>query len=270
MLKKLLRYDFAFLFRYWWIGAFISLLVSLVGGGCIYVLNSKADLPDVVDVGAGLMLVLSVFCLVAFAILSMIIVFIRYYKNFFSDEGYLTFTLPVKTSTLLASKLISGVSAILATAFVIGAEVFIMLAAGFGDEFTGILEELWKLIANEVGAISILYAVELLMILVVYSAFSVLFAYVCITLASVITRKARVITAIGLYYGANSVLNFGRQMFLIFGTQSLFSRMDGLSGDEIKAVFALVFLAAFLFIALLCGFMYVLQRYMLDKKLNLA
>ena len=99
---------------------------------------------------------------------------------------------------------------------------------------------------------------------------SVLFAYVCITLASVITRKARVITAIGLYYGANSVLNFVRQMFLIFGTQSLFSRMDGLSGDEIKAVFALVFLAAFLFIALLCGFMYILQRYMLDKKLNLA
>lgn len=47
---------------------------------------------------------ISVFVLCAFAVMAILFTVARFYKNLFTDEGYLTFTLPVNTSTIIMSK----------------------------------------------------------------------------------------------------------------------------------------------------------------------
>ena len=52
-----------------------------------------------------------VLVIVATAVLTYIVVIQRFYKNLLTDEGYLMFTLPVKPSRLILSKLFSAMLA---------------------------------------------------------------------------------------------------------------------------------------------------------------
>ena len=135
MLRKLLKYDLAYVFRIWWIGALSSLGLSALIGICITVLNSDKRIPDIVELMAVLAIVVSVIGLVAFSILSFILVAVRFYKNFFTDEGYLTFTLPVSRISLYNSKLISAALAMLLTVITLIVDVIVLLAIGFNDVF---------------------------------------------------------------------------------------------------------------------------------------
>lgn len=54
MLKKLLKYDFIAVFKYWWIAALTSLVFS-IGGGCIKLWNLEKELPEIVYVVTGIM-----------------------------------------------------------------------------------------------------------------------------------------------------------------------------------------------------------------------
>ena len=118
MLKKLLSYDFKAIFKYWWIGALTTLVLSGVGAGCGSILEAEMALPGSVIVFATIGMVLVVLSIFAFIIFSELLVYVRFYKHLFTDEGYLTFTLPVKRHQILSSKLISGFVCGLATVIV--------------------------------------------------------------------------------------------------------------------------------------------------------
>ena len=118
MLLKLLKYDLRSVFKYWWIAALSTLGLSVLGGFCILILDSSI-IANVYQILAGFAMGVVILGFVAFLILSQILVFMRYYKNFFSDEGYLTFTLPVKRTHLITSKLITATLNIVCTAIVL-------------------------------------------------------------------------------------------------------------------------------------------------------
>ena len=73
---------------------------------------------------------LLLYCFSIFGVEVAIIVFIivRFYKNFYTDEGYLMHTLPVTSTQLLVSKLITGVVAVIGTTLVIGLSLFGLLS----------------------------------------------------------------------------------------------------------------------------------------------
>lgn len=133
MLKKLLNYDLRFVFKYWWIAAVTTLALSVVGSGCINIFRSDRELPGVIYATAVLAMVIIVFSFAIFSTLAVIMIFARFYKNFFTDEGYLTFTLPVKRSQLLNSKLILSTSTMIITGVMVAVDVIVMLVFGFAD-----------------------------------------------------------------------------------------------------------------------------------------
>lgn len=275
MLKKLLKYDLRSIFKYWWIAAVSSLALSIAGGGCMSVMNSERELPTVLYMTALMVFFLVMFSYVAFAILSPILIFIRFYKNFFSDEGYLTFTLPVKRSQLLNSKLIMSSVTMIATGVMLIINVVVMLVIAFAEEiFTKEFFEdcikFFEMLFEKAGIYVIVYLAEALIIMTLSVIFSNLFLYCCITFASIITRKAKVITAIGIYYGANAVFSFVLQMFYLFGITSLISRFSVLPESSILPMEALVLLGIILFFAVACAMLYTLQYWMIDRKLNLS
>lgn len=274
MLNKLLKYDFKSVFKYWWIAALSCFALSFVGGGCITVLNTERQLPQLVYPFTIIGLILVILSFVVFSILSVILVFARFYKNFFTDEGYLTFTLPVKRSQLLNSKLIMSVTTILITGAVCIINILVMLCIGFSEEvfsktfWQPIMEGL-NTVIDEVGIYLIVYLLEALVLIVLSVTFTSLFLFCCITIASIITKKAKVITAIGIYYVANGIFSFVVQMFYLFGITSLADWLSNLPAGSEYGVIALILLGLICFFGVFCALLYTLQYWMIDRKLNL-
>lgn len=119
MLGKLLKHEFRATRRSVGMVILGSLLASAVGFGLLILCWHPSFLPalhgDAIEtIRTILYIPLSVITFGVYAlgfassIITLIFILMRYYKNFFTDEGYLTFTLPVTPHELLWTKLISG------------------------------------------------------------------------------------------------------------------------------------------------------------------
>lgn len=273
MLLKLLKYDLRSVFKYWWIAALSTLGLSVLGGFCILILDSSI-IANVYQILAGFAMGVVILGFVAFLILSQILVFMRYYKNFFSDEGYLTFTLPVKRTHLITSKLITATLNTVCTAIVLVIDVVVMLAIGIHNEFFSL--ELWLGIYGDildfisiVGGYFYVYIVELIVGFVALTAFSALFMFVCITIASVIAKKSKIFTAIGIYYVANGAISLVTQMIFVYAEFGLSEWIDKIPEATMPAVVAIVLLLVISIVAILSSALYTLNLYLCDRKLNL-
>lgn len=278
MLKKLIKYDFKAIFKYWWIAALASMIMSVLGGFCLLVMSSEKDLPDMIETVSILGFVLVCFSFLAFVLASIILIIKRYYTNFFTDEGYLTFTLPVRKHQLLNSKLITAICIQLLTVIVCFIDLAIMLCIGmhdyiFSHYFIETLKEIGRLISEAfsfLGIYTVVYALEIIALIIISAIFSTLFIFCCITFASVIAKKARILKAIGIYYLANGALNFVMQIFMLFGVNSIGRWFSAIPLELMKPTVALTLLAGICFIAMMCALVYALQYRLLDKKLNLS
>ena len=134
MFAKLLKYDLRAVIKYWWIAAVSSLGLSVIGGVCINIITVDYTSFQALQSIAILGLVISIIGLCVFGVLSEILILVRFYKNFFSDEGYLTFTLPVRKTQLLNSKLLMSVIFTASATLVILFDIFLMLAVGIPEE----------------------------------------------------------------------------------------------------------------------------------------
>lgn len=275
MLKKLLRYDFKSVLRYWWIAALSTVGLALVGGWSWSVFEKDKELPQMLYVVATLAAIIAVLGGVAFVIMTVILLFSRFYKNFFTDEGYLTFTLPVKRSSLLNSKLISSVSTLLMTGLVLLFDLLVAVCIGEADViFT---REFWINLGKEIEHFFetldgyVVFAIVQTIVSVIFTVIiSVLFAFCCITIASIIAKKAKVITAIIIYYVANSTVIFGLVMYNLFAMDTLVDWLDSVPIYLENPTAVLMSLCKILFSGIFCAVLYSFQYWMLDKKLNLS
>ncbi len=275
MLRKLIKYDYKSMMRFWWIAALISAALAFVGGGSAFLLGSEMDLPETIEAMAVLVLIMVVVSFSIFAVLSMILVLVRFYKNFFTDEGYLTFTLPVKRSQLLNSKLLAGSGVMLLTYLVCAVNVFIIFFFGaireiFQKDFFEKLMDFVREILQEIGTFEILVMIEALVLFVLVILISLLFPFCCITFASIVAKRAKAAAAIGIYYGASSVLSFILQIFYLFGISSLTIWLGKVSENAVEPIILLILLVVILMAAIICLILYFLQYWMMDRKLNLS
>lgn len=274
MLRKLLKYDFKSVMKLWGLGALIVLALSVFGGLCLRVISSDRDFHEIIYITCGLGLFLTYLAICAFAILTFVLLAVRFYKNFFTDEGYLTFTLPVKLHTLMNSKLILALVTEFITFLVGMAAILIVLFVGLGGldvVFENIGEFLKMLCKEGYMGWAILYFVEFLVVMSLGSAFSSLFMGCCITFGAVIAKRAKVLAAIGIYYAANSVFSTVTSIFLMFGFGAFTTWVDSaqLTGAQERTVFALTMFGIAALLGLLCSMLYTLQYRLLDRKLNL-
>ena len=275
MLKKLIKYDYKAVLKYWWIAALSSLAFAFVGGGCITMLNSEKELTGNALVLATLGMVLVIISFVAFILLSEIFIFLRFYKNLFTDEGYLTFTLPVKRSSILSSKLIVSTTTMMATFITLIVDVGIMLVIGFRNdiftpEFAKEISDALAMISKHVGIpYAILYIFEGIVAFTLSIMASVLFLFVCISVASVITKKAKIITAIAIYYGANGIITFVLQLLFLFGIPAASEWVSEINKTTLLPFIGVSAFVIILLISIFCTILYGIQYWLLDRKLNL-
>ena len=139
MLKKCLKYDLQAIGRVWWILAVIMMgaaLIAALGFRAMFQVtfdpNSEGFIVFLSIIGflAG---ILSIFGMIAGLTVSVILVYWRTYTNFYTDEGYLTFTLPVTTHQILLSSFLNTIIGelimLVAVCLSVGIAVLLFLAA---------------------------------------------------------------------------------------------------------------------------------------------
>jgi len=270
MLRKLLKYDLRYIFRYWWIAAAASLAASLLSAGCLSILQSERSLPSAVYVMCTIILVLSMIGFIAFAIFGSVRTFVRFYKNLFSDEGYLTFTLPVTMNDIIGAKLIAGVIASVSSIVMMFVDIFLMLWISVGEEIPEAIGDFFEECFEGVGFYFPLYAIEVIGIVIACIALSTLFTYICITLSCVVFKKARVVLAIGVYYIVNNLFTIVVDMLSVFSSEALSQWLVNVPLWQVNSTVGLMLLAIMLMCVILGTVLYIIQHKLLQSKLNLA
>ena len=223
MLGKLMKYE--------WRGLRLPLLIMLgiLAGTTlltcliIFTINPKYD-----SVATGLStmsLVLSIllyyFGIIGCSVGTMLIIAIRFYKTTYTDQGYLTHTLPVSSGTLLAAKTITSVLCYLAVLAGVFATILIIIGAilihvsnisGYDKAYID------RMIAEGLSELSLSFQEEYGISLGAFIAFYVVFMIVacisaimtvlgCVSLGQLYT-KHRIIGAIIAYFALITVQQF--------------------------------------------------------------
>ena len=207
MLKKCFKYDFHSIFKIWLILSVIVVSIAVPAGFAFnYVFDtenySAEGAPFIALIAMGVFM-LYYTAIIVYVLATKILLYVRYYKHFFTDEGYLTFTLPVKRSTLFLSKILNSVLYDVMLVAVLFSSLLITFAiSGMLGESATVFIQTFAVIWGFSGAQLILWIPLILVICALSSCTSDLFCYLCITLGAIIFKKHKVIGAVGIYYGS--------------------------------------------------------------------
>lgn len=139
----------------------------------------------------------------------------RFYKRCFTDEGYLTFTLPVTTHQILLSSILNTVIGmvivIFATLLAVGIAAVLFLTAfpenliwaDVSVELGEAFRQMWTSLRENADTFAALLVKGLL-----GSFASMIILMLALTIGAMVAKKHRILTAVAVYYGINIVISF--------------------------------------------------------------
>lgn len=286
MFRKLLKYDMKAIWKYWWILAVTTLGVSVVGGAALKHLIAFA--PEETQ-GAGVLITIVCSLLFFISVIGIAVAFygtailllVRFYKNLFTDEAYLTFTLPVKRRQILLSKIVNAMFwtvvhgiVLIISAFVIC--VIAMPSSGGGFFNTEIISGISNAVSgfiDLVGAWVIVYFIEALLLILLYTLFFINLMHMCITIGSIIAKKHKVLASIGVYYACNiafSVIIYVGMFVVMVASTGIVTAIESAPVNIIHLLISLLALIVCAIVASFASITYSVTQQLIDRKLNLA
>ena len=285
-MRKLLRYDMRSFSKLWWIatvavGGFFAIATVCMRGLMQldrYEVTSSLPAWEVpLRIVCVLGLIISLFASTAYFVLVIVFIIRRFYTHLYTDQGYLTFTLPVKRSHIFGAKLAMGWIYYTASQLVFAIGFFLFLLIGTAehgfintDIFTGI-SDIFNSLWESLGGRLIVLGFELLVLLCASNAMTLLFFYTCITMASVLVKRMKLLLGIGIYYGLTNIFTFILQIFfiLIINTDILMY-ISMLEETQMKNVALLLVALVTLVVMTVSWVLFRFNVHLMRKKLNLA
>lgn len=245
----------------------ICLSAALLGGGAMRFLvkvSSDAEEQNLLVVLCVLTMIASILAIAVCLVASLFLSIWRFYKSRFTDEGYLTFTLPVTAHQIVLSSMANSAIVIVLATFtgIAGYGVLFLLGIsgveGFWPALWEVSPRLLQLLREALASIQPGHVILSVLSFLVGFACELVILMLAVTTGAVIAKKHKILAAIGVYYGINmvlSVVSTVSMLTLASGSQSeLLTRFLGTSG--------------LLGLAITAGG-YFLMYYLIDKKLNL-
>lgn len=217
MLDKLIKYDMKSLRR-----VLLPLMLAIPVSAllCTAALRLLISLINTTENGniltvmlimtSGIFILANAFVILACPTAALVFTMVNFYRSLYTDEGYLTFTLPVKTSEILNSKYLTAVIwGFIAAIVSLLSGTFVLLFGTSTDslinydiipglaDFFGTFIEIFT-----PGGITI-YLIQL----VIAALYQIIVLFLAITIGSVIVKKFRALASIGIYYAINVVVS---------------------------------------------------------------
>ena len=266
MLKKLMKYELRATGRYF-LPLFAALLALSAINRLFYSFNfTYVEVPQVI-------LTLGVIALiVGVSVMTLVVTIQRFYKNLLTDEGYLSFTLPVKAGTHINCKMFVSLIWDFAAIIVIVLSILIlcidrdMISSLFSEE---LFQSFAKFFAAQTAS-KISLTILLLLLAIVVSLYFILKVYAAITIGSRSTRH-KIILGVGVYIG----FDIAEQTILftsILTGATIFRNNPGwiaFIDDNLFLTLNLGLLLLIVYYAILGVVYYTVTHHCLSKRLNL-
>lgn len=257
MLGKLMKYEFKATGRIFLPMFGALLIISIVNRLFVHM---NFQVPSIIGTAV------SVIMIIAICVITLILTLQRFYKNLLGNEGYLMFTLPVKTNHLIFSKLLVSTVWFIASGIIVILAILIMAFNNFN--FTDIFSQISKFFQNfSIGQINLTFFIVEALVMFVLSLFSgILILYACMSVSLFVNRHR------GLFaFGAFIVFSIigqtvGSILFLIGDALNIMSIMDRFNLFGQMHTFMVMSIVCEL---VTCVIFFILTRYMLKNKLNL-
>lgn len=263
MLGKVLKKDFNSTWRFFLplLGGYV--VAAVVGKFLFEILLSVMDssghtsaVSEGMAVFSFFYLVICVVYLVACYLMTSVFVVYDFYKSMVSDHGYLTHTLPVKTRTLIWSKVLIAVLWQVVVNGIISLSVLLIFTGHFSRLH---VEEFLRLISTHWDDASTARVIYTIINMIVESFHRPLLFFACIALGQ-LWKEHRIIGAILAYMGisvASQILN--AFAIAITGSKEYFVSFPFSGYMMFSMILGIVTSAAF----------FLITDYMLSKNLNL-
>lgn len=285
MFSKLLKHEWKANWGLMSILALAAIGMALVGTIALRVLVNYGDMISESEsflvlllFPLGMLVGVSFIGLAIYAAAVSFVMMFRFYKNKFTDEGYMTFTLPVNTHQIFLSSALN-----MLIWWVIGIVLSVILLICmilFGTANDGLInmdiiralqntEGFWALMGEIYGQIlGDSYGILGLATLVVTPIYSVVLWMTCITLGAVVAKKHKILAAIGISYGASIALNIISSVVSVLPSLILIGNPN--PGEvEMQAYFTLSSIMQLLILVGVTVGGYFLSTHLMKHKLNL-
>ena len=284
MLGKLLKYE--------WKGLCSPLLIMLVvlGGTtaltCCVILTINPKYDETLAWYSVMALVLSIFLyyfgLIGCTLGTMLIIAIRFYKTCYTDQGYLTHTLPVTARQLLNAKILASISIYLLMMLAIVGTIYLIIEVAMHHIFSlmpGDYAELRRTFLWEFHSVLDVFEDELGISFGAYIAYLMFYCIVAI-FANIVTvlgcvslgqlyAKHRIIGAIAAYF----VVQFLMQIIGYFCSLPMYTKMLTSNSyyDDVTAfgIMSPTMNLTLLMTVIVAVAMYFINLHMMTKRLNL-
>lgn len=216
----------------------------------------------------------SVIAISLYVVAVQVILLYRFYKNKFTDEGYLTFTLPVKTSHIFWSSVVNMLLWMLISFAVVLAVVCMLIF--FCTVTDGINTQVFELIRSVIEfyrgdpweQVGVEFFGKAYLVLAGLSAlvsplYALFVPMCCITIGAVLAKKYKLLASFGIYYGVNFVVGIITSVAGLVPTLLLLSSENMVAYNTATAAIQLVITTALTLGA------YFLTIHLMKRKLNL-
>ena len=247
----------------------VCLGASLLGGGTMrYLIGAtfQEAQHDAIVVLNVLAMVAAMIVVAVAGVAGLFLYIGRVYKSRFTDEGYLTFTLPVNTHQNLLSSMINSAIGMVIVFFVICAALVLWLMIGFSgipDSYKTVWEkfpELWAGLKHAWSTIPWKYVWMFLLNIVTGSVCELVVLMLSVTIGSILAKKHKILAAVGVYYGIHVALSMVTSFTMAMGV---------FSGADEKVWMLRYFSGMALLMAAVSVAGYFLMYALVDRKLNL-
>lgn len=241
----------------------ISRLSFLYNGNALVEGNLAAN--RFLDWLSGIAMFLFVIAIIGVFVVALIFVIQRFYQGLLKDEGYLTFTLPVRTDSILWAKTFSAMILIV-TSVVVCLAAILLLAAD--RELWQELSWGWQAIVRFNGQSNVVLACVLAVILMLMGTVpSLQYLYLSMAVGH-LAQKHRVAASVGAFVGINVLLNLVASLAFTPVANWFFDSGRQWSMDVTGTIW-LVFLVLLLVCLIQIVIFYFPTRYILNRHLNL-
>lgn len=290
MLGKLLKHDFKSTGKVMLPIVIVLFASTLLGAFLLRMkfMQYEAFLPIAIT-----LLITYILILISLSILTSIYLIIHFYRNLFSAQGYLTFTLPASPWTIFHSKLLMGLTwTLLVSVLILGSALILVGAAcGFQNlpemffemlltEFTSNMElNGLKLAFQDIFGYTMNQLIFLLIIMTIAtSIYNVISGYGCVAIGQLYARH-KVIGAVLAYIGTcllTQILMFVVVFFLCFhvvrdtlitSSQEPFTNQAFM--DLMQGIYRPMFPALIIVYLFISIIFYIATGIILNKKVNL-
>jgi hypothetical protein len=238
-----------------------------IGAPNLFIESEAVEMGPIAEIILGIAFTLYFVLVVALCVMTLVVIIQRFYKNLFTDEGYLMFTLPVKTWEMVFSKLVVGFMWSIVCGLMLAISGFILSLGSFSMlEVSQAISAGYADFYAQFGMSLNVILFELFLCMLVGGIASILMIYVSIAIGQLFNQH-RIIAAFGAYIVITIVMQIvASVIMLVVPLMNLESYMDGV---EAMSAIQWFINGTTLFNVVLCVLFYFGTQYIMQKHLNL-